>query len=461
MTAASTDKKSTENERQKQAGTKFAENHVAKTFKESRIEDHSNTFPKFSKEEVILGKVLGKGGFGTVFEVRGFNAKFEKLSSTKKIALSTRNLLGSDDPDDDEVEAGQMESRKFIADHCLRKNGDARYAVKFLSPDVVKDAATFIQGIIDMAVETRLLSDTEHPNIIKMRALAKISPYNDDYFIVMDRLYDTLESKIVKWDKQQKRIRGVGKLFDRKGEKTKNLMEERIVAAYDLSDALGYLHGRSIIYRDLKPENVGFDIRGDIKIFDFGLATELLESKKTDDGLYNLTGMTGSPRYMAPEVALEQHYNEKCDVYSFALMLWQIYALKTPFELYGMKSMKSRVWSGELKRPFVDAAWPVPIKSLLKRAWSRDLSKRPGFPQISKILRAECVRVRDGNEDGLEHSRRRSTFVFRGTRGQLETTKTTARLSAIQQTAIQEHDDEGSGTDPDPDQGQFIAVPAQ
>jgi serine/threonine protein kinase len=57
----------------------------------------------------------------------------------------------------------------------------------------------------------------------------------------------------------------------------------------------------SIIYRDLKPDNIGFDVRGDVKIFDFGLAKEINPKKKLDDGTYNLTADTGSLRYMAPE----------------------------------------------------------------------------------------------------------------------------------------------------------------
>lgn len=57
----------------------------------------------------------------------------------------------------------------------------------------------------------------------------------------------------------------------------------------------------SVIYRDLKPDNIGFDVRGDVKIFDLGLAKEIDPKTKLEDGTYNLTADTGSLRYMAPE----------------------------------------------------------------------------------------------------------------------------------------------------------------
>jgi serine/threonine protein kinase len=239
---------SAEKERIKSLGKKYAEKTVNETYADSTIKDNSADFPKFSKDELKLGKVLGKGGFGTVYEVRGFESG--KAVPTKKL-VSSRNVIAG--LHDEEVERGELESRKFIADHCLRNNNDARYAVKFLSPNVVGDPPNFIQGIIDMAIETRVLSDTEHPNIVKLRALPQISPYNEDYFIVMDRLYDTLEGRIDKWEKKFKKCTGMGgRVFDRKGEKKKDLLEEKMVVAFDLSDALGYLHSRKILYRDIK-----------------------------------------------------------------------------------------------------------------------------------------------------------------------------------------------------------------
>jgi len=263
----------------REVGKQWAKDTYAEHFFESSIADNSGFFPGFGRDQLKLGKVLGKGGFGTVYEVRGVAINNDDKNSTKN-----------------------FEEAKFIANHCIReKSGDARYAVKFLSPEVVRENAMFFQGIIDMATETRVLSDTEHPNVVKARAFASVSPFHDQYFIVMDRLYDTMEKRIEKWAKTFNRCSGFnGKLFDRKGGKKKDLWAVRLTAAFDLSDALGYLHKRNIVYRDIKPENIGFDVRDDVKLFDFGLAVEMKTSRESDDGLYNFTGMTGTPRYMSP-----------------------------------------------------------------------------------------------------------------------------------------------------------------
>lgn len=201
-------------------GKGYAAKQIKKTFASSKIRDRSSDFPQFQISEVTLGKVLGKGGFGTVYEVRGFEAgKIAKAASTE----------GHEQP------YQEMESRKFISDHCIRKGGDARYALKMLSPEVIADPSTFIQGIIDMAVETRVLSDVEHPNIVRMRACAQTTPFDEQYFLVMDRLYDTLESRMDKWAKLNKRFSGMGaKLLDRNGLKKQAILEKKLVAAFDL-----------------------------------------------------------------------------------------------------------------------------------------------------------------------------------------------------------------------------------
>ena len=325
----------------RKAGEGHARKQIAQTFANSAIKDLAAEYPRFEKDELKLGKVLGKGGFGTVYEVRGF------LGQQK----STRSALDADHTTD----PNQKESRSFIAKHCLRQTGEARYAVKVLSAETIENAGKYYQGIVDAAVETRVLSDIVHPNIIKLRALATCDPFNETYFIVMDRLYDTLESRVEKWASKSNRLTGLGRCFtDPKGQNSADLYEARLVTAFDLAAAVGYLHSRNIVYRDIKPENIGFDIRDDVKIFDFGLAKELHAANRNPDGTYNMTNDTGSLRYMAPEVANGKPYNATCDSYSFSILLWQILSMKAPYELYTPTALREK---GECDRYTCPALW--------------------------------------------------------------------------------------------------------
>ena len=173
----------------------------------------------------------------------------------------------------------------------------------------------------------------------------------------------------------------------------------------------------SIVYRDLKPDNIGYDIHDDIKLFDFGLSKEITSAiprDESDDSLFHLTATTGTIAYMAPEVALGMPYNYKCDAYSMAILLWQMLALKRPYANYvGLKSKTTNVFE-KGKRPPIDKAWPSELSLLLNRAWDKDLSARHDMSTLSASLKTHVVKLRGGDESGMDHVRRRSTFVFRG-----------------------------------------------
>jgi len=436
-------------------GLDFVKTKYNGMFASSRLQDATDTFPKFAWHELKLGNVLGKGGFGTVSEVKAIDmdpsvgsTSFRKSSEREEqppaVAAAPPPLtsahsagrlsffVNKDDVNsphgnaDDDEEVDDMESRQFIQQHCIRQGGDARYAVKVLSPEVVQNTALFLQGVLDLAVEARFLSDMEHPHIIKLRALGRQSPFENanayQFFLVLDRLYDTLERRLEKWQGEGRKIGGGFGAAAKKKAATQfqAFYQKRIVVAYDLATAMEYLHKIDICYRDLKPENIGFDIRDDVKLFDFGLAKELLPKEKQQDGTYKMTGMTGSPRYMAPEVAMELPYNQTCDSYSFAVLLWQMLSCQVPYENYNMKSLKEKVWSGPHKRPLIPKdkktlqSFPPQMQNLLQNAWHKDLHARTTIAGVAQALRKECVAARDGDESGLEKNMRRSTFVFRG-----------------------------------------------
>ena len=344
---------------------------VASGFYETKFRDSKLSkekmaeIPRFSTKEIIEGFILGTGGFCSVYEIRGFNLDVSRRASNEFDVAEESVVFG-----DAEVGQGQIESRKFIAKHCYRYNGDARYALKRLKKATIQDSLTFLNGMSDLSTETQFLAVLEHPNIIKLRGIAMEEMFSEKYFLVLDRLYDTLEARIVKWQKRTKKARGIiGSFKDKQGKEKQALQEEKMTACLDLASALAYIHNHRIIHRDLKTENIGFDVRGDIKIFDLGLAKEMTKLKEGDT-TYAFTGMCGTPRYMAPEVALSKPYNESCDLYSLGLLLWQILNLKKPYdEFKTLESFQKKIWAGPQCRPDLSKGrnnMTTEVKNLLK-----------------------------------------------------------------------------------------------
>jgi hypothetical protein len=142
---------------------------------------------------------------------------------------------------DDEEIAHLVQDRDFMAKYCIRKGKDPRYAIKKLSDAaVLKDPHTYVNGIIDLAIEAKFLAVIRHPNIIKMRGMANGTPYSRDFFVILDRLYDILSVRLVTWKKRKPG--GLKKLMDPKGKKATAFWLERITVAHDLACALKYLH---------------------------------------------------------------------------------------------------------------------------------------------------------------------------------------------------------------------------
>jgi serine/threonine protein kinase len=152
-----------------------------------------------------------------------------------------------------------------------------------------------------------------------------------------------------------------------------------------------------------------------VKLFDFGLAKELDDSMKSGycSEFYELSGNTGSLRYMAPEVALSECYNLSADVYSFGLLLWQICSLDLPYDGMSRTDHSVYVVKGN-ERPVLDPSWSTSLRILMKRAWEPDPTVRPSMDSTYKILRREIVSLRDGDEPGVKCSRRSSTSALIG-----------------------------------------------
>jgi serine/threonine protein kinase len=136
------------------------------------------------------------------------------------------------------------------------------------------------------------------------------------------------------------------------------------------------VHSKGMIHRDLKPANLLLDDDLHVKICDFG-SSRLYEVDVT-------MTTTGTPLYMAPEV-YGGHYDEKVDVYSFGLVVYEIIVGNA---LLSGSSEKGRVFIELQKgwRPAIPAEFFEVSKILIDKCWSANPNERPGFSEIRSYL---------------------------------------------------------------------------
>jgi serine/threonine protein kinase len=242
--------------------------------------------------ELYVGKVLGRGGFCVVSEINGFRpSKGRSLLGRRMVRVSSKlSVKSSDDSLDETVMSlGTTNSRGDGIDE------GSRFVLKRVSDELIKgDRITYLKGVVDIALEAKFLAALNHKHIMILRGLSDVGPFEEGYFLIVDRLKETLADRISKWMHVELNCKGISGVFFGSKKKMTSLFLERYTAGYEVASALDYLHRKKIIYRDLKPTNMGYDVKGVLKLIDFGLAKELRQDELVGDNLYKMTGMTGS-----------------------------------------------------------------------------------------------------------------------------------------------------------------------
>jgi serine/threonine protein kinase/tetratricopeptide (TPR) repeat protein len=262
-------------------------------------------------------------------------------------------------------------------------------ALKFI-PDTLLDDSKALDRFLR---EARAASQLNHPGICTIHDIADLDGHP---FIVMEKL------------------EGIS-LKDRlRGERLK--VDELLDIAIQVADALAACHAKGIIHRDIKPGNIFLTQGGQAKILDFGLA-KLSRGMDTGEGLsddpLSIAGdVFGTAVYMSPEQARGEELDQRSDLFSLGVVIYQMATGKKPFAGTNAVTTLDAILNRKPVSPLkLNPNLPVDLEGILGRAMEKNRGSRY---QTALAMKGDLQSLKRETEPGLTSSGRlRAALPYR------------------------------------------------
>src|ERR1039457_629384 len=150
--------------------------------------------------------------------------------------------------------------------------------------------------------------------------------------------------------------------------------DRAIRIAIGVLDALEYIHANGVVHRDLKPENIKVDDQDNIKLIDFGIASDSAARRLT---YANFTATLGTPNYISPEQVKGKRGDGRSDIYSVGVILYEMLTGKQPFSGNSpLEVMNDRLLNHPTPPTIADPSISPQLQEVLYRALERDPKNR-------------------------------------------------------------------------------------
>lgn len=219
-------------------------------------------------------------------------------------------------------------------------------AVKVLRPEFINDE----EFINKFRRESQAAASLSHPNIV---SIYDVGAEDNIYYIVMEYVNGKTLKQLIR-------------------EKGKLSADETLDIAIKIAEALNHAHENHIVHRDIKPHNILVTEDGMVKVTDFGIARAATTSTVT-----NTSNVIGSVHYFSPEQARGGYTDEKSDIYSLGVVMYEMITGRVPFQGDSPISVALKHIQEDIEPPsYVDSSIPKSIDTIIMKCVQKDQSLR-------------------------------------------------------------------------------------
>ncbi|MDU5079831.1 Stk1 family PASTA domain-containing Ser/Thr kinase [uncultured Tissierella sp.] len=247
---------------------------------------------------------------------------------------------------------------------------DRFVAIKVLKDEFVNDE----EFVRKFRRESQAAASLSHPNIVNIYDVGVESDGNNQiYYIVMEYIKGKTLKELIK-------------------EKGKLSIENALDYSYQIAEALQHAHKNHLVHRDIKPHNIMITDDNRVKVTDFGIARAATSSTVT-----TTSNVLGSVHYFSPEQARGGYTDEKSDIYSLGIVMYEMVTGKLPYQGESPITVALKHVQEDIKPPReLNSQIPIGFENVILRCVQKRQADR--YSNITELIK-DLKKVRNNIDD--------------------------------------------------------------